>query len=296
MAKKLKGKRPATKETRKILLGQIDKALPPLQCDGVSDTRIHETRTELKKARATLRLLRKDLPKAQYRAENQCLRDAARPLSQARDTAVLQQTFKSLLGATPHSSRDGCMARFSRDLTKDRTESRRALAGRNGLAHARRLLRNARSRAAHWRLDRKGWAIIGAGLKKVYGQGRDALDAARNSSSDVSFHEWRKQAKYLRYQVALLQDVKPREMDALAKALHQLTDYLGDDHDLAVLRAKLTANGVAEDKNCQLLCTKIQRQRAALREKALRLGGQIYKESAKRFQSRLHRYWRAWRR
>jgi CHAD domain-containing protein len=281
---------------RKILLRQIDQALPPLQSEQASDSRIHDARKRIKMARATLRLLRKQLRKSQYRTENACLRDAARPLSEVRDAAVLLQTFNHLLKAAPVSTRTAGANRFCQRLAGDRSRSRRAIDSRNGLAHARKLLQGARSRAQHWHVGAKGWSIIGAGLKDVYGQGRQALQAVRSNPSDATFHEWRKQTKYLRHQVALLQAVRPREIEALAKALHRLSDFLGDDHDLAVLREKLTASRAlfVDHTACERLRARIDRRRTTLQRKALQLGGRIYKEPPERFRTRLHRYWREW--
>src|SRR5689334_22498723 len=121
MAAKLKGKSAPIKEARDILLCQIDKALASLQKKRVSDSRIHDARKQIKAARATLRLIREALPKAKYRAENRCLRDAARPLSEARDTAVLVKTFDDLFDGAPTFTRTDGSVRFGRRLTKDRS-------------------------------------------------------------------------------------------------------------------------------------------------------------------------------
>ncbi len=296
MAARFKGRKAPAKEARKILVRQIEKALPSLQSRHATDSCIHDARKRIKMARATLRLLRKEVTKSEYRAENSCLRDAARPLSEARDAVVLQKAFNDLLKQSPVRPGAECVARFGRELAKERARSRHAMEGRGGLAQAGRVLRDASSQAQHWNVPRKGWAVVGAGVKNVYDQGRQALDAVRNSPSDTSFHEWRKQAKYLRHQVALLQPVRPKRMDALARALHELSDQLGDDHDLAVLREKLLARrSRANDADCLLLCVKIDRRRAALQQQALRLGARIYKEPSRGFHRRLHQYWRDWR-
>jgi CHAD domain-containing protein len=293
MAVELTRKAAATKETREILLCQIDKALQPLQVERTSDAQIHDARKQIKMARAALRLLRKDLPKSQYQAENRCLRDAARPLSEARDTAVLVQTFNHLLEGAPGPRG---ATRFGRQLAKERSKSRETIVGRDALGHTRRLLRDTHSRARDWRISSKGWSIIGAGVKKAYGAGRQALDAVRSSPSDTSFHEWRKQAKYLRYQLALLRALRPHRIEALAKKLHRLADCLGDDHDLSVLAKKLSANRdmFPDDEKCQQLRRRIDERRAALQHEAVRLGSRIYHKSPRKFRTRLHRYWRDW--
>jgi len=53
-------------------------------------------RKSLKKARASLRLPRPALRDSDYRQENTSLRDAARPLSAARDAKVLPNTLRRL--------------------------------------------------------------------------------------------------------------------------------------------------------------------------------------------------------
>jgi CHAD domain-containing protein len=298
MAVKLKGKTAPTKEARKILLREINEALPSLQSKRVSDSRIHDARKQIKAARATLRLIRKGLPKGQYRAENRCLRDAARPLSEARDAAVLLKTFNDLFEGAPTFTRSEGAIRFGRRLKKERAKSRRVVAGRGGLTQTRRLLQDAQSRAAHWRISGKGWSVVGAGLKKVFSQGRRAWEGAQTTTSDASLHEWRKQAKYLRQQLTLLRALQPRRIDAVAADLHRLSDYLGDDHDLAVLRGRLEVNShlFEGDNSYQLLLMKIRQQRASLQRKAIQLGERLYKDTPKSFHKRLYQQWHHWRR
>jgi len=297
MSAKLKGKKAPTKEARKILLRQIDKALPVSSKARAPDSQIHDARKQLKKARATLRILRKELPKSQYRAENACLRDAARPLSRVRDTAVLQQTFNGLLEGSTGSSRVHGTRRFSQLLAKDHWQARSAVTRKEGLPRVQQLLQGARSQAERWSIPGKEWSVIGAGVKKVYGQARDALDAVRAKPGDASLHEWRKQTKYLRYEIALLHAIRPRRIEAIEQQLHRLSDCLGDDHDLAVLHEKLAGERhlFADEDRSRRLDDLIKERRTALQRNALQLGKRIYKEPPRKFHDRLHGYWRAWR-
>jgi len=79
----------ATRRLISAAVGQLD-ARP------LSDTNVHEARKAIKKARATLRLLRNALPAATYRRENEALRNAARPLSATRDAKVLIDALDAL--------------------------------------------------------------------------------------------------------------------------------------------------------------------------------------------------------
>jgi CHAD domain-containing protein len=126
-------------------------------------------------------------------------------------------------------------------------------------------------------------------VRLVYRRGRKALKAVNTTPSDTAFHEWRKQVKYLRYQIQLLRPMWLGPLDALTRGLHALGDYLGEDHDLVVLRAKLMARGVPLRgiPGCRALFTRLDRKRVALRRKALRVGIRIYEQSPASFCSRL---------
>jgi CHAD domain-containing protein len=289
-----KAKKSATREARKILLSQIGKALQPLEEARPTDEHIHRARKQIKKARATLRLLRKSLPRSRYRAENDCLRNAAQPLSQARDAAVLLRTLDHLDNGS--AGVDGA-ASLRRQLFEERSRARAVIAGPYGLPRARRLLHNARAQASHWQLNRQGWSVVGPGLKKVYARGRNALAAARRTPSDEKLHEWRKQCKYLRHQLELLEPAWPGPLGCLAQEAHLLSDLLGDDHDLAVLRDKARLNRAlrADQARREALLALIDARRHPLQLKALRLGKRLYADSPKRFSERLEHYWHAWR-
>ncbi len=274
MARELKGRRAATEEARKILRQQIDKGLGHLASRRVSEDGIHSARKQITRARATLRLLRPGLTRKKYRAENHRLRDAAKPLSAARDAAVLRKAIQKLQTGAFEADRM---------LANEQLRAHRDIAGGRPINHSRRLLRQARARASGWHLGDHGWSTIGAGLRVVYRQGRKALKRANREPSDRALHEWRKQVKYLRYQVQLLQPLWRRPLVALERELHTLSDCLGDAHDLAVLREKLTVQGSSLQRG---LLAKLDRQRVRLQRKALQVGVRIYAKTPGMFVTR----------
>lgn len=168
-------------------------------------------------------------------------------------------------------------------LANEQLRAHRDIAGGRPIYHARRLLRQARARASCWHLGNHGWSTIGAGLRVVYRQGRKALNRANQKPSDSAFHEWRKQVKYLRYQVQLLRLIRRRPLVALERELHILSDCLGDAHDLAVLREKLTIKGLALQRG---LLVKLDRKQVTLQRKALRVGVRIYAKTPGMFVTR----------
>ncbi|MDQ2824017.1 MAG: CHAD domain-containing protein, partial [Verrucomicrobiota bacterium] len=62
------------------------------------DTPVHETRKHLKKARAVLRLVGKEIGRGLFRQQDHCLRDAGRLISDIRDAEVRLQTVRQLQG------------------------------------------------------------------------------------------------------------------------------------------------------------------------------------------------------
>ena len=296
-AKTLEGRRSATREARRILRAQVSKALKKLQRGRPTDSDIHAARKDIKKARATLKLLRAALSKTQYGNENQLLREAAHPLSAARDAKILVATLDRLLKDYASARRIGGLRHLQRRLIHDSDRARHALTtGTTGARHARKLLRKARSRAEHLSVGHHDWSRIGKGLVRVYRQGYDSFAEARAEPAVVRLHEWRKQAKYLYYQLQLLEPICPERLSWLARGLHRLSDELGDDHDLALLREQVVAHlEIFPDEASRIaLLTLIDRSRTNLQRKALLLGVQLYWDEPERFESRLHRYWLRW--
>src|SRR5688572_33912 len=87
------------KVIRKIVCKRIDKALAMLngKSRGLSDKAVHDVRKRFKEIRGTLRLVRDELGEKTFRKENRTYRDAARPLSEMRDSKVMVDTLDNLL-------------------------------------------------------------------------------------------------------------------------------------------------------------------------------------------------------
>jgi CHAD domain-containing protein len=116
-------------------------------------------------------------------------------------------------------------------------------------------------------------------------------------ASVTSLHELRKRVKDLWYQLRLIRDADREMLEPLAEHAHDLSDHLGDDHDLALLREQVQRRrdvfGRPVDQ--RRLLQEIDRRRGELQFAAISLGGRIYDEKPKRFAKRLARRFDAWR-
>lgn len=298
MAQELHRSESGTRTLTHIARRQIADAAAALEGRSPSDEAVHEARKELKRARATLRLLREAIGDRAYRRENAALRDAARPLSVIRDGKVMLDTLNKLVRRCADTGELPPTTDLRRVLRRQRAAARRAiLQGPKPFKDQRAALKAVSRRAGRWRSGSGGWEVLGAGLKRVYGKGRKTMAAARADRTPAKLHEWRKQTKYLWHQLQLLEPLWPGMIGELADQAHQLADYLGDDHDLSVLRAKVIELGEGLGKGeHRALIRLIDGVRTELRDKAMVLGRRVYEETPTDFEVRFGQYWRDWRR
>jgi CHAD domain-containing protein len=295
MAAEVEIAEPGAKGVRRILRKELEKALESLEVQHITDEKVHDARKRIKKARAALRLLRDAIGKNAYTRENMALRDVARPLSQVRDSKVLLDTLDKLEERFNHACRGASFEGFRRALSHERQQLRREVLGQAApLRSELDVLRKACSRATHWQVGKDDWSVVGAGLRRIYDKGREALIEAEKTGAPECFHEWRKQVKYLRHQLEFLEPAWPGLLGELADQAHKLADDLGDEHDLTVLREKAQEHSDTLPKDLDVLLALIDRRRMELRDRCLRRGRQLYEEKPGAFETRLHGYWDNW--
>jgi CHAD domain-containing protein len=294
---RLRRDQPGTESVRRIVRREVRKALDSLPAKRLpKDVALHKARKRIKRARAALRLVRKPLGNRAYRRANEGLRDAARPLSAVRDAKILVEAFDRVAGP-PARHRGTALASAREVLVGDQLRARRRLLGaRSPVKPARRALQSIRKRARGWKLGSRSWRALGAGLDRVYRAGRSQLALTRSRPTDANLHELRKQAKYLWQQLEILEPIAPSTIRALARSAHELSVHLGEDHDLALLRARLSSESSAAGAAVRFVSGRVGRARGELRTKALALAKRLYGEDPDELATRLEARWRAWRR
>ena len=143
--------------------------------------------------------------------------------------------------------------------------------------------------------------FIGTGLRQTYKRGRKLLiqfdDVGPENVSDETWHELRKFARTLGFQLRLLQPSWPRSMAPLLKQCDRLARKLGIDHDFAVLRARVKelADSQTTADAQKALIQSIDRRKRTLRGTALQIARNLYAEKPRQFEQRLASYWHLWR-
>lgn len=286
---------PVPDEVRRIARGRIDHALDEL-CGKSQSSReeaVHEARKDMKKLRALLRLVRGEVGDRVFTAENAIFRDTARELAGVRDADVMLATLADLeqrYGELPGAARrlhPALVAHRFRTSAGSLTPASKA---------AVETLTDAREHVDQWPLVTDGFEAFEEGLGRSYRRGRRDFRAARALPSAEHMHEWRKRVKDLWYHVALLQESWKPVMSALSDEAHELSDRLGDDHDLTVLREWAHQHASALDGADPLLRgfdVILESRRRELQAEAFDYGDRLYADKPTVFVSRVESWWEA---
>jgi CYTH domain-containing protein/CHAD domain-containing protein len=281
--------RPLGGELQRVALECLDEAIERLTTIGDADTdaietAVHETRKRCKETRGLARIARPALGDG-FDPLNQEVRDAARELSELRDAHAVLGTIDDL--------RSGVSEKKAAHLDSVRTRQAAIVAASSAglsaedhrITRAVGRLEAARAMVETWSLGDDLGVVVG-GLTITYSDGRDALKAALKKPDDTTVHTWRKRVKDLWYQARLL------GADDQAEQLDELSDLLGDDHDLAVLVDDLDGAGDVLDDRTITKAVRLARERQSeLRLRAFTLGRQVYDTSPDTFVGMLAAPW-----
>lgn len=212
--------------------------LQSMESSSVSDA-VHEVRKHFKKLRALVQLLREPLGAKVVKEEQAFYRDTGREFQRLRDAYAQAATLRSLVDRFFDTRRPPIALAASRVLAAEEAGARRKIA-KNAVGQAVLAgLNDARLRVAGWELDDFRWKDLRAALRRSYRRGRDAWRHACTEPRPRALHDWRRRTKDLLYHVMLCHSIAPDFMEELAGELEVLGEFLGDDHDIVVLRELL---------------------------------------------------------
>jgi CHAD domain-containing protein len=293
----------AADAVHRIVMGRLDDALEQLgeRLDEDVAGAIHEARKDLKKARAVLRLVRHRIDDDAYLAENTRLRYAARALAGSRDAEAKVGTIEALEERFGDELPEG-MATLKREVEAERDALATASAEpeselRTATREASKAIRTAREAIDSWSFSKSGWKLLGPGVERSYRRGRNRFRDVRRDPTPENIHEWRKRVKDLWYDLRLLRDSWRDVVGEMGDEAHELSDLLGDHHDLTVLAEDLRGRDQFADDGDEsaAITSVIEGRQEELLEAAVPVGERLYAEPPKPFAKRMRSYWRAWR-
>jgi hypothetical protein len=229
------------------------------------------------------------------KAENARFRDFGRSLAGARDAAAVVEALDRETPALAEAVDPAILSRIRAELVRQMEDGSGEVPElERAVAETLVGLVEAGARIADWSVPGEGFGVLAPGLEALYGQGREALAACGEAATAERLHEWRKRVKDHWYHMRLLAPAWPGGLDARVAELKALSDLLGNDHDLAVLRQRLSEDPGLAAAGGGALDGPLAGRQAALQAEALALGRRLYAEKPKAFRKRLGAYWAAW--
>jgi CHAD domain-containing protein len=290
MAYRLKRKEPVSEGIKRLAAEQMEEASSHLASSGNKEESVHEARKNVKKTRGLLRLVEAELG-ALCREEDKRLRDIGRALSAIRDAAAIVEVFDALLDKHKAAVKKEHVAGIRRGLEQSKREVERSTGVRTGIERAVAGLHAVRRRIDAWPLQADGFAALEEGLAASYRRGRKRLGRVHKTGDARDFHEFRKSAKEHWYHMRLLEGLWPEPIEARTGALKDLESWLGEHHNLEVLRERLQKE---PQEGTELVLALAVQEQKDLERNSISLGRRLYEQKPKQFARDLSKLWDVW--
>jgi CHAD domain-containing protein len=292
MAFRLKSGKSVAGELSRVVTHEFRAAIQELKTGSGPGARrrVHAARKHVKKMRAVLRLLQKDLGD-DYRRFNGPLRRVAHRLSPLRDEDASTEVMKDLHDRYPRIITPSIFRSLDRGLKAlksgtashaDRllAETSRALR-KTGTSVPSRIRRVARRRA------------IGPGVGRAYRRARKEMARVVEQPEDLNFHAWRRRVKDHWYHMRLIEGLHGR-VHHRVQLLKHLETWLGDDHNLVVLRNTIleAPTRFGGEGPIAVILGCITKYQAALRRRALKQGRRLFARTPSAFRKQAERWLR----
>ena len=294
MAYRFSLKRGVSDNARRIALEQIERARARCDIAENPETLTHDLRKYCKKLRGLARLVRSELARqGRYADDNAFFRDTAERLGALRDAEAMIETYDKLLARYAAEVERARVAPVRSGLTRLAQRVSAGAEQAERIDEFRARLDEAEARVMAWRFANDDFEGIRSGLVTTYRSGRRAMKAAFAEPTGETLHEWRKFAKYHWYHLRLLEplwrdDLKPRR-----RAARELTEILGEHHDLGLLRAHLAGKLDAGSRPAEAIATLIDRRAVELVDEARVLGKRLYAAKPRALGAEMARLWQA---
>jgi CHAD domain-containing protein len=271
-------KKPSSDNIKRILLLYNDSAAGFLQRRSNIHENIHQARLCFKRIRSLLRLGRVVLGEHIYKDLNTLYRDQSRMLSQFRDITALIEISQSFQESRRSESTRSFLTRFRNGLLKQRKELMAGIEIENAKKQVVDLLVQKKQILDELYLNDHPASDLSKGLKRVYKSGKNLYQITLKKPTDHHMHEWRKQVKYMWYQLVMLTPLWPVIFNALSKQAQTLSQLLGKHHDLVLFENALVPmkNKIKYRNEIQVLERSIRRNKRNLESQAFKLGVKIY--------------------
>jgi CHAD domain-containing protein len=292
MAYRLKAGRALAKSILGAGVGQIDRAAGELSENSDPHEGVHQARKAFKRMRALLLLIRPIIGEKAHARENKRYRRLGQRFSGARDAQALLDAVFKLEARYGLAGQSRACSVISERLREERSRAEQALAEEH-TESGLEALRKARRSFARLSIQNATLKLVGRGLEEGYREGRRCFVRAYARGDDEAFHDWRKAVQRHWRHLQLVSPAWPEALKPRILLAQELSQLLGDDHDLAVLRQWIPAHCAplldeGEIAEFEALC---QKRQSELRSLARGRGQKLFGEKPRAFRRRITNYW-----
>jgi CHAD domain-containing protein len=283
---------------RRICRKQIEAALAITTGERkTGDTPTHEVRKHLKKARAAVRLVRKEIGRGLFRKQDHGLRDVGKLTSEIRDAEVRLHTVQELQGIKQRRGRGRARAGYPKLEGMLMLELENFMAAfAEWQAQAKPILERALANIDCWPLDHFSCKQLRRAVQRSYKDARRALKCAQQTRKPEDFHHFRTKAKQLWYELRILCPINPVVLKNLSDDLRALGKLLGRAHDLSFLSERLRCEDrqSAWEHEGQKLLALIEVNQVDLQRGAAELAEHFFAERPRDFGARVGGWLEDW--
>ena len=283
---------PMSEALRRVAFAEFDIAHGSLSTTPDRHSGVHSARKCLKRLRSLLLLARPGMPEPAFATLSERLAVIARGLAPARDAHALIDAVDKLDRETGAGAGRGPIHSLRAWLEKRRHAAEQNLE-RSTASDAMRGLLELRPAFAGLAVYPDDFRSLADGLRRCYRATRKSSQRAFAIDRDEDLHEWRKGVQHHWRQMQLLAPCWPSELTARVEAARSLSQVLGDDHDISLLRRlvftpTMTFGNPGETADFLKHC---RRRQKALRKEAGTQGERLFAERSRPFAERIEAYW-----
>jgi len=257
------------------------------------EKKIHEVRKNIKKLRAVLRLVKYSGNIDTNKYWDKQLKEIAQSGSELREKYLMLNTLDDIVESYDLEINIIYFDYLYNRLTQDYNMLKFVLFDEMHLWESiNHKVNNLKNKKDDIRLLSKGEKVIEQNLVMEYQKGREQMSTSQKDPTFKNCHQWRKSVKYLWYEIRILKIFSNIKLHGYLKKLHNLSEILGDAHDLSDLKTFLKIN--FENKQLSELnsiCSGIDCLWHDKIDQAFEKGSRIFKENSdqfmKKFKNRL---------
>ena len=244
------------------------------------ESRIHEYRKAIKRCRALLRLLKNFIGENVFETIDKKLSMAAGDMAQRRDATVNLRSFINLSLAYSHTITENIRQSITNELTEKvkkayETEIIDPVKTEESILI---FLKTILDELNEIRIKPATHSDFSTAIEKSYFKAANLFTDAKNSLETEVIHKFRKFTKHLLFQLKFTPDLDKTYLNPLITKLDNISDFLGKEHDLAVLDKTLATNTNLLKEDLLKVHLIIVKERARLQKETFRLAEEVYSE------------------